>query len=95
MSGSLEVTDVTMHSAGADGVAAGLLGWVACTVNGSLRLDGITLRRTLEGRITLSFPVRRDRSGREQPYIRPLDRTARREIEHQIFRALGLFEAGR
>lgn len=94
MSSPLEVADVRLHSGCADQASSGLLGWVSCTVNASLRLDGITLRRTVDGRLTLSFPIRRDRTGREQPYIRPLDRTARREIEHQIFRALGLLEAG-
>ena len=95
MSSPLEVTDVSLHSARPDEAAVGLLGWVSCTVNSSLRLDGITLRRTMDGRLTLSFPARRDRSGREQPYIRPLDRVARREVEYQILRALGLQEAGR
>jgi hypothetical protein len=69
----------------------GLLGWVSFVL-GKLRLDGITVRRTADGRHTLSFPARRDAAGRQHPYVRPLDDGVRREIEHQVFSALGFAE---
>ena len=55
-----------------------------------LRLEGVTLRRTLDGRFALSFPARRDRQGRPHAIVRPLDKHALREVEAQVFAALGL-----
>lgn len=69
----------------------GLLGWVSCSY-GHLRLDGIALRRTRDGHLTLSYPERRDAAGRRHPVLRPLDDQARREIEEQVFAALGDLE---
>ena len=83
-----QITSVRFTPTGVEDQCKGLLGFVTCTV-GDLVLDGITVRRTREGRLTLSFPARRDRSGRDHPYIRPLDDATRREIEAQVFRALG------
>ena len=72
----------------------GLLGWLSCTLNGSLRLEGLTLRKTLEdGRLTISYPAaRRDAMGRQHFYVRPLGDQARRDLEFQILQALGLEE---
>jgi len=65
-------------------VRAGLLGWIVVEFGGLARLDGITLRRTAAGRLTLSFPERRDRSGKRHAVVRPLDSDARQEIERQV-----------
>ena len=92
MAECLLISEVKFSAALPDDVDAGLLGWVSCTLNESLRLDGIALRRSADRRLVLSFPSRRDRAGREHPIIRPLDDTARLEIEHQVFGALGLEE---
>lgn len=67
-----------------------LLYWVSCTVAGQLRVDGLTVRRSHGRRLLVSFPSRRDRNGRERPYIRPLSEATRRSIESQILRALDL-----
>ena len=64
-------------------VRRGLLGFVSIEY-GLLVLDGIVVRRTAEGRITLSFPARTDRGGRRHPYLRPRDDDARRRIETAI-----------
>ena len=69
-----------------------LLGYVAFTVNGRLRLDGVAVRRTVEGDITLSYPSRRDEAGREHPYILPVDDATHRELEQAVFDALGIEE---
>ena len=90
--GTLEVTDVRFTSARSSESETGLLGYITCSVNDTLHLDGIALRRTADGRLTLSFPSRKDSSGRQHFFIRPLDDRARREVEHQIFRALALTE---
>ena len=67
----------------------GLLGWLSLEI-GPLLLDGVALRQTRRGRPTLSFPVRRDRAGRDHAIVRPIDRTARAAIEREVLAALGL-----
>ena len=51
-------------------------------------LDGITLRRTADGRFALSFPERTDRGGRRHAYIRPINDAARQQIERQVLKGL-------
>lgn len=92
MLNTLKVTSVRMSAAGPDAVESGLLGWVGVELNDTLQLDGLTLRRTLDGRLTLSYPARRDTLGKRHSYVRPLNDTTRRHIERQVFQALGLTE---
>ena len=66
----------------------GLLGYIALEF-GQLALDGVTVHKTAEGRLTLSFPSRTDRAGRRHPFIRPLHDEARREFEAAVLCALG------
>lgn len=68
----------------------GLIGWVSFNIDEALRVDGVALRRRLDGRLMLAFPCRRDRAGADHPYLRPLDAQARAVIERQVFEALGL-----
>ena len=82
-----QVSDVRLTPASAVDVEAGLYGYVTL-VYGDLRLDGLTLRRTQRGNLTISFPARRDRRGRDHPLVRPIDDATRREIEAQVFDAL-------
>ena len=91
---SLSVSGVQLVSAGAQDRVSGLLGWISCVLNDGVRLDGIALRRTTEGRLVLSFPERRDGAGRRHPYIRPVDDEARRAFEHEILTAIGLDGGG-
>jgi len=67
-------------------IRSGLLGFVS-VFYGDLVLDGITVRRTADGRLTLSYPQRRDGRGRSHPFIRPADDDARVRIEKAIFDA--------
>lgn len=83
------VTSVRYTPSGERDRESGLLGWVTCTV-GDLVLDGITVRRTRMGRLTLSFPARRGRGGENHAYVRPLDDRARLAIEREIFAAIDL-----
>jgi hypothetical protein len=69
-------------------VRTGLLGYLSVQL-GPLLLDGITLRQTAEGRLTLSFPARTDRAGRRHSYVRPVDDAARQAIEREILGQLG------
>ena len=88
------ISNVRFIASGRDQVETGLLGFVACTLNGSLQLDGLALRKTRAGKFALSFPARTDSAGRHHFYLRPLDSRTRREIERQVFHALG-FEMGK
>ncbi|MFO1053972.1 MAG: hypothetical protein U1F36_17280 [Planctomycetota bacterium] len=71
-------------------VRAGLLGFVEFTIGERLRIDGVTVRRTRDGRLALSFPARRDRAGVDHPFIRPIDDATRRLLESAVFEALGI-----
>ena len=84
------VTSVRLTRAPDPDQERGLLGWVYFVLDGALALDGVALRRTRDGRRTLSFPSRRDREGRQHPYVRPLSAEARSAIEEQVLDALGL-----
>jgi hypothetical protein len=58
----------------------GLLGYVRIRY-GDLELDGLTLRRTSAGHLTVSYPGRRDRKGHYHPYFRPCDADKRADFE--------------
>ena len=88
MSHTLEITSVAFTTSTPSQARTGLLGWVTCVLNDALLLDGITLRRTAAGRLTLSYPARRDRAGNQNHVIRPLDDDARQHLEREIFKAL-------
>lgn len=75
--------DVRVTPAGAADRATGLLAYVAVTLPGEIRLDGLTLRRTEGNRLTVSFPERRSPSG-AHPYIRLLTPEARAEFEAAV-----------
>jgi hypothetical protein len=86
------ISDVAFVPAGYDIANTGLLGWITCTINGVVRLRGITLRRTSQGRLAFSFPSRRDSSGRMLPFVKPVGSAVRREMLRQILAAIGLEE---
>jgi DNA-binding cell septation regulator SpoVG len=75
-----------------DDVRTGLLGFISVFM-GDVIVDGITVRKTADGRITLSFPERRDRLGRRHPIVRPVDDAARRAIEKAILGTAIITEA--
>ncbi len=78
------VTNVRFTPAPAIDTQLGLLGYVSCTVD-SINLDGISLRRSSNGRPYLRFPTRRRAStGREFQVAWPANEVARAEIERQI-----------
>ena len=91
----MEVTQVKFTASSARDQATGLLGWLRLELDATLVVDGITLRRTLDGRHALSFPTRIDGTGRDRPYVRPIDDATRRDLEQQVFERLGLEEHGR
>jgi hypothetical protein len=86
----LTIDRIELKTAGADAAETGLLGWISFRLNRRLHVDGVALRRTADGRPTLSFPARKDGAGRQRFYLRPLDDETREGIETQVFMALGL-----
>lgn len=72
----------------------GLLGWVSFTVDGDLVIDGVAVRRTLLGELTISWPWRRDTRGRLHHHVRPLDDEARLELESELLAHLHPFVRG-
>jgi hypothetical protein len=65
----------------------GLVGFLTLFV-GDLIVDNVTLRRTLAGRFSLSWPARTDRLGRKSALVRPVDRRTRERIEREVLRQL-------
>ena len=88
--GDLVIDKIEMMTAGPEAAESGLLGFIRCRLNGRLQLAGIALRKTRDGRHTLSFPARTDGAGEQHFYLRPMDDQTRIEIERQVFEALGL-----
>ncbi len=67
---------------------SGLLGWIKVKIAGWLVLDGITLRRSRHGQLSISLPVRTDKMGNQYPYMRIVGAASRQEFECQVLRAL-------
>jgi hypothetical protein len=67
----------------------GLIAYLTLGIGG-LRIDGVTVRRTEDGRRYLSFPERIDPRGQRRPLVWPLDDNARSSIETAVFRALAV-----
>jgi hypothetical protein len=84
----LVIWDVTFSPGTTEQLGRGLLGFVACTLNGGLRVDGIMVQRERDGRVLLKFPTRMDSNGRRHPIIRPLGKQALAEVERQVFSGL-------
>ncbi len=92
---NLRISDVRFVAASAEDVERGILGWISLVLNDTIQLDGVTLRRTLDGRLTVSFPARRDGKGQQHFFVRPLNDATRREVENAILTAIGFEEAHR
>lgn len=84
------ISNVRARTAPPLGLQSGLLAIVDLTLNDTVRIEGIPLRRSLEGRLVLSFPVCCAPRARASLGIRPISDGVRRAIEEQVFRALGI-----
>ena len=84
----IHVSDVRCVPSSAKDAASGLLGFVSFRIGNALSVDGVVVRRTLDNRITLSWPCRVDRAGRKHPILRPLDDAARQRLEQLILKAI-------
>jgi hypothetical protein len=74
--------------------ARGLLGYLRFEY-GSLLVDGVTLRKHADGTLGLSWPERTDRAGRRHALLRPLDDSARRELEAAVLAEISRQELDR
>jgi len=90
MSSRTWVTNVEFVPAPRTDVRRGMLGWVSFDINGTWHVDGLALRRTTRGKLSLSFPSRLDRRGVEHAFLRPTCDRARRVIERLVLEELGL-----
>jgi hypothetical protein len=72
----------------------GLLGFVRFRY-GDVLVDGVAVRRTLSGTITLSWPERRDGAGRRHAVVRPASDSARVELERAVLAELAHLERER
>ena len=64
----------------------GLLAYV-CVVLGPYKIDGIAVRRTLKGKLAISYPTRNARSGTAHPVFLPTDPDVRGALEEEIIAA--------
>ena len=92
MNSDIRISNVRLFPCSWRDLQTGLIGFVMFQINSVFRVDGVTLRRTRDGRLCLSYPVAKFTSQAEYNVIRPVNDEARREIERQVFQALDLLE---
>ena len=83
------IHDLVVTAASRADQALGLQAFLRFRVDG-LVLDGVALRRTQAGRLTLSWPERADRTGRRHAVVRPAGDAERVALEQAVFAALDL-----
>ena len=86
----MKITNVRIIPAPAEDQERGLAGWASFVLADSIRIDSVAIRRTAAGAYALSYPSRTDRSGSQHPYFLPVGEKLRRQLEIEIFAALGL-----
>ena len=77
------VSGVRVHRADDAHRARGILGWITADID-SVRVDGITLRTTLDGALVLGFPKHRGKDGTQFSTVRPRGEWERQEITRQL-----------
>lgn len=81
----ITVTKTKFKPASALERETGLLGFVALVINDSVGIDGVTVRRSADGDLLLSWPEKRDRHGIVHRFVRPMDAATKTELERQVF----------
>ncbi len=84
----LRITDVRLVPGSGQDAQNGLLAYLQFTLNQALLVDGVTLRRSRDGRRYLSYPARRGNGGSDYPYLRPLTDGVRQDLERQVLAAI-------
>ena len=88
------ISDLRVKPASTREKRTGLRAYVSFLLDGPVRIDGTTVRLTVDGELVLTYPARRDRHGIEHPYVLPVGERVRREIEREVLAALG-YDGGR
>jgi DNA-binding cell septation regulator SpoVG len=84
------VTEVRFTPAD-DGLrATGLLGWASFLLDSRLKVEGVGVRRTQNGRFALAFPFRDDGYGKRWHFVYPIDDATRVALEQQVLAGLDL-----
>ena len=89
------ITDLVVSETTTADKRTGLMSWLRFRLDDRLLIDGVTLRRSADGRMIISWPGRRDKRGRQHPIVRPFDDDARVALEAAIFDAMDLPEGFR
>jgi hypothetical protein len=84
---SLPISDIKFTAGSPAERVTGLLGWIGLRY-GDLLLDGLALRRTLDGRLVLSFPRPSRRVGLARQLVGPAGPDVRQQIEAEVFAEL-------
>lgn len=79
----LTLTEVAFTPAPANLRAAGILGFVRLVLNETVVIDELSLRRTRDGRLVLTWPEPRGRLGPRR-IVHPRDEGARVHLEREI-----------
>jgi len=80
----IRIQDVRVTPASAAEARGGLLAYLALTLPGNLRVDGLTLRRSVDRRLYVAYPERTAASGERSPILHPLTPAARAELQGLI-----------
>lgn len=83
----LRVTECNYVPAGFEGEQTGLYGFANVVFNDALKVEGIAVRRTLEGKPTLAWPTK-DKHGERFGVVFPIHDEARVALESAIFAAV-------
>jgi len=86
----IRVSDLRYAEAPEADQARGLIGRVRFVVNDALVVGGVALRRTRDGRFTLSWPSRRDARGEKRYFVHPISDAVRLDLERQVLEAMHL-----
>jgi len=84
----VKVSDIRFTAAPKALRGTGLYAFAQVLLDGRWEVDGIAIRRSLEGALLVTFPARKDGSGAARPYFRPVDPEARAAIEVAVLHAL-------
>ena len=80
------IRNFTIILAAPDQERGGLLGWAGVAV-GPFRLDGLAIRRRLDGEVIVTYPAKKDARGGVHHAITPLDPELDRRIRTAVLSA--------
>ncbi len=82
----MSITNVVITRSSPGDRKAGLLAFVACTY-GEIEIDGIAVRRTLDGKLVVTFPAKRRGDCGRRFFVAPRSTPVRQEFERAILTA--------